>query len=203
MSSALSSVRTRRTQQPQPQPQSQGQMLPQPQSQSPYNPVPVASGPGTVTLQQVIEIYGKRINTLETLVQQVDVKKAGVGVTLSQVNDLMESKLKNVGGIATTTDEMVKEWDARFVLFAQELADLKDIVLHLQDYTMTVNKTLLNSLGATPPQNMSTTNVDFTSTSFGGGILNSFGYTEEEEKEEEDKGGEEKEEEEGNDEDKF
>ena len=37
----------------------------------------------------------------------------------------------------------MEEMDTRFDILAREIADLKDIVLKLQAYTMDVNKTLL------------------------------------------------------------
>jgi hypothetical protein len=37
---------------------------------------------------------------------------------------------------------MADEFDTKFAVLAQEVADLKDIVLKLQAYTMEVNKTL-------------------------------------------------------------
>jgi len=143
MSSALSSIRTRRTQPPpNTTVNSNGYINP---NINPSGQVPVNQGPniipnaGTATLQQIIEIYGKRINSLETKVQQ---NQPGSSVTLPQVHDLIQSKLNNID----QSKELVKEWDTRFELIAQELADLKDIVLHLQDYTMSVNKILFDKL---------------------------------------------------------
>jgi hypothetical protein len=37
---------------------------------------------------------------------------------------------------------MADEFDTKFAVLAQEVADLKDVVLKLQAYTMEVNKTL-------------------------------------------------------------
>ena len=94
-----------------------------------------------MTLQQIIEIYGKRLITLESWMQ-----KASSTVTVPQVHEIVQSKLKNLeisNQQSQSNDEVIKEWNARFELIAQELADVKDMVLHLQDYTMSVNKVLL------------------------------------------------------------
>ena len=176
MSSALSSIRTRRTQQqpsvtsiasgashlhqqPQPQPhhlqqqplqpqqqphsshyQQQQQPIPLPQQHPPKTYPTGGNNTGQATLQQIIEIYGKRLITLESWMQTAQ-KNNGVSITLPQVNELIQSKIKSVP--AASIDETVKEWNARFELIAQELSDLKEVVLQLQNYTMTVNKVLL------------------------------------------------------------
>jgi len=153
MSSALSSIRTRRTQPPpsnsanpaisgnnngyiQTNPNYAGNQVAPNTNQGPPNA-------GTATLQQIIEIYGKRINALESRIQQ---NPSSSSVTLPQVHDLIQSKINNLD----PSKEIIKEWDNRFELIAQELADLKDIVLHLQDYTMTINKVLFEKLPVIP-----------------------------------------------------
>jgi hypothetical protein len=45
--------------------------------------------------------------------------------------------------IPPETNEIMEEMDTRFDILAREIADLKDVVLKLQAYTMDVNKTLL------------------------------------------------------------
>jgi hypothetical protein len=41
-------------------------------------------------------------------------------------------------------EEMVEEFDKRYNMLAEEIINIKNIVLSLQSYTMEVNKTLLD-----------------------------------------------------------
>lgn len=136
MSSALSSVRTRRTQQHPPVTaiaSGKGQMTPPPvQSQNSNQSSNQQSiSPTHLTLPQILEIFGKRLNALEASKPPPQVARGN--------DEKMLVELKK------TNEETTKEWNERFELIAQELADLKDIVLRLQDYTMSVNKVLYDN----------------------------------------------------------
>ena len=90
---------------------------------------------GGLTLPQVISLVDKRLITLETFMKE------------SQ-NSLPSSQTSGFVSAATTSasedavNAMADEFDTKFAVLAQEVADLKDIVLKLQSYTMEVNKTL-------------------------------------------------------------
>ena len=91
------------------------------------NSVPVQvqaqQNPAGLTLPQVISLVDKRLVTLETFMKE--------SKTVTPVSSSEESM-----------NGMADEFNAKFELLAGEVAELKDIVLKLQSYTMEVNKTL-------------------------------------------------------------
>lgn len=185
MSSALSSVRTRRTN-PQtatpPAPVTRNGPTPVGNRNIPYSPAPAPSttynpnpisnqtpspNPGAVgtptaglSLHQIIDIYGKRILQLESFMNQNkstpltsgSQSHPDSGISLEDVQALIDSKLdvfqrKREKEASQTQDEVLQEFHSRFELLANEIADLKDVVLQLQRYTMTVNKVLIENAG--------------------------------------------------------
>ena len=125
MSQAIASARKRRGVPQTPEPvQTRGSM--------PQQPNVNASG---LTLPQVISIVDKRLVTLETFMRES--KQNTENITVSRVNE---------GEPSDPSEEQVswiEEFNHRFELLAQEINNMKDIVLKLQSYTMEVNKTLL------------------------------------------------------------
>ena len=90
---------------------------------------------GGLTLPQVISLVDKRLVTLETFMKE------------SQSNGTKTSSESATSASATSSSEeavnqLADEFDSKFSILAQELAELKDVVLKLQSYTMEVNKTL-------------------------------------------------------------
>ena len=89
---------------------------------------------GGLTLPQVISLVDKRLVTLETFMKE----------TQQTVSSVPEQP--NVFASTSASEEAVNlladEFNSKFEILAQEVADLKDIVLKLQSYTMEVNKTL-------------------------------------------------------------
>lgn len=89
---------------------------------------------GGLTLPQVISLVDKRLVTLETFMKE----------TQQTVSSVPEQP--NVFASTSASEEavnlMADEFNSKFEILAQEVADLKDIVLKLQSYTMEVNKTL-------------------------------------------------------------
>lgn len=84
-----------------------------------------------LTLPQVITLVDKRLTVLET-----------------HMRDNLESRSNpSTGAVASdipsNITEVLDEFNERFEALADELANLKNIVLSLQSYTMDVNKTLL------------------------------------------------------------
>jgi hypothetical protein len=82
----------------------------------------------------------------------------GIGLTLPQVIALVDKRLTIVESFMTeskttglsnnvvvnsSNDSMMEELNARCVMLAEEIINLKNIVLNLQSYTMEVNKTLM------------------------------------------------------------
>jgi len=92
---------------------------PTPSSVPPPAPV-VQERPTGLTLQQFISNLDKRVVTLE-------------------------ESLRTTSSNDTNSDisALIDEFNSRFEMFATEIADMKDVILKLQSYTMDVNKMLL------------------------------------------------------------
>jgi oligoendopeptidase F len=86
---------------------------------------PQPSPSAGLTLPQVIQLVDARLIKLETFVKSQADKPADNSVSQELV------------------DSLHKEFNEKFEMLAEEIADLKDIVLKLQSYTMEVNKTLM------------------------------------------------------------
>ena len=96
-------------------------------------PVPTGNQGSGLTLPQVISVIDTRLIVLETFMK--DTKEGKMAVNNTNVPPPAPS--------VSETNEIMEEMDTRFDILAREIADLKDIVLKLQAYTMDVNKTLL------------------------------------------------------------
>jgi hypothetical protein len=81
-----------------------------------------------LTLPQVISIIDNRLTNLETFMKEEKTKAPSV-------NNISENNV-------SLTDDVFSEFNHRTMLLAEEVANLKDIVLKLQSYTLEVNKTL-------------------------------------------------------------
>jgi hypothetical protein len=88
--------------------------------------VQVQQNPAGLTLPQVISLVDKRLVTLETFMKE---SKTAAPVSSSSSSE-------------ESMNLMADEFNAKFELLAGEVAELKDIVMKLQSYTMEVNKTL-------------------------------------------------------------
>lgn len=112
-------------------------------------PVPVpypSSGPSSsaqpqgFTLQQVIAVIDNRLLNLEHFMKEskdTGVKHVHFEPEPNDVRTMGQHIVDN------SVSEILNEFSARFDMIADEVANLKDIVLKLQTYTMDVNKTLL------------------------------------------------------------
>ena len=98
-------------------------------------PEPVAqqAPPAGLTLPQVIALVDKRLVTLETFMR--DTKTAVPAPAQTQVQAPVPSAID---------DEMLDEINTKFDLLAGEVAELKDMLVKLQSYTMEVNKKLFD-----------------------------------------------------------
>jgi len=107
------------------------QPLPSPIGQQSQSATP-ASG---LTLQQVIAVIDKRLITLETFMKDSneDVNR--------KVSFQDETSMSDVPSNLT---EIISEFNSRFDLLAEEIGNIKDVVIKLQSYTMEVNKTLMD-----------------------------------------------------------
>jgi hypothetical protein len=83
-----------------------------------------------LTLPQVIALVDKRLITLEQFMKQ----QSESSNTFSANNNAVPSNI----------DAIIDEFNARFSILAEEIDNMKNIVLKLQTFTMDVNKTLLD-----------------------------------------------------------
>ena len=100
---------------------------------------PQQGSPGGLTLQQVITVINSRLLTLETAEKERR-ENPSVGFVGGSVEG--GETLKD-GEVEIPIGEILSEYAERFDFLTQELADIKEIVLKLQSYTMDVNRTLL------------------------------------------------------------
>jgi hypothetical protein len=99
-----------------------------------------------MTLPQVIALIDKRLVNLETITKEKLFD--GTDDSVSMENTSSFSK------------EILDEFNSRFEIMAEEIANIKNIVLSLQSYTMDVNKMLLDERTKLQIEN---TNIKFES----------------------------------------
>ncbi len=93
---------------------------------------PQATG---LSLQQVISLVDTRLVKLETFMRETQAAEKQQPVVNMPTQAAPTS--------SSDMDEFADEVNDRFDMLAVEIANLKDIVLKLQSYTMEVNKTLM------------------------------------------------------------
>ena len=91
------------------------------------------NGAPALTLPQVIALVDKRLTKLE------DSVKAGSNTNANTNTNTNTSDAPPSNVVA----EYMEEMDRKFELLAEEITNMKDIVLKLQSFTMDVNKTLM------------------------------------------------------------
>lgn len=87
---------------------------------------------GGLTLPQVISVVDARLIKLEKFMKDTQSQQSQPAITPESTQNE-----------PTLNSSLIDEFQSRFDLLAQELMDLKNIVLKLQSYTMDVNKQLL------------------------------------------------------------
>lgn len=105
------------------------------QSQAQSQDQPNVNSAG-LTLPQVIAVIDRRLINLETFVKES--KSQSLPQQQQQVN------LAPVPENSEQFSELFEEYNHRFEVLADEIANMKDIVLKLQSYTMDVNKALMD-----------------------------------------------------------
>ena len=83
-----------------------------------------------LTLPQVITIIDNRLIKLETFM-----KESSTNIDVSATSETQST--------SPDVSQWINEFNNRFEILAEEIGNLKDIVLKLQSYTMDINKTLL------------------------------------------------------------
>ena len=86
-----------------------------------------------LTLPQVISLVDARLIKLETFMKE------------TRTNSSVETKNtpSETQNFSSNSSVSADEFDEKFEILANEIADLKDIVIKLQSYTMEVNKMLM------------------------------------------------------------
>ena len=103
----------------------------------PQTPQPSA-GTG-LTLPQVIAVVDRRLVALETFAKETRAKALVAPVqVLAPVQALAPTVAPAIA------EEFLEEVNTKFELLANEIAELKDMLLKLQSYTMEVNKRLVD-----------------------------------------------------------
>lgn len=133
MSRAIASARQRRA------------GLTQPEPQSVPKSAPTTTESSGLTLPQVIALVDIRLSKLEKFMK--DTQENGVPAAStsapSSLNVKFEKSDAGVDNGLTDLNEVLDDFNNRFVMLATEISQLKDVVMKLQTYTMDVNKMLL------------------------------------------------------------
>jgi hypothetical protein len=101
-----------------------------PQQQELSNP----QQPSGLTLPQVIALIDSRLIKLEKFMNEKEQNPTPVNVSMNSFSN---------GNLPSNINDILEEYQQRFLLLAEEINLLKDTVLKLQTYTMDVNKILL------------------------------------------------------------
>ena len=92
-----------------------------------------------MSLQQVITVFDQRLLHLEKIIiEQGSTSQTSEGkaeIDLEQLNEIQQS-------FQTSISKCVNEFDHRYNLLANEVVELKEMLLKLQSYTLEVNKAL-------------------------------------------------------------
>jgi hypothetical protein len=99
-----------------------------------------------LTLPQVIAVVDARLIKLETFMKDTQSKGPIVQAQTQTQNQTpvqtpVQAPVQTP--VQAPSDDILSEFDEKFEVLANEIADLKDIVLKLQSYTMDVNKMLM------------------------------------------------------------
>jgi len=91
------------------------------------------------TLPQAISVIDNRLVALEKFMRETQNNQLStIQYKIQETTQSVDPSIKH-----DFINHMVEEFNERFSIFAQEISEMKDIVLKLQTYTMDVNKTLL------------------------------------------------------------
>jgi hypothetical protein len=97
---------------------------------------------GGLTLPQVIALVDRRLVVLESFMK--DTKAAQAQQAPAPVQQVLAPVQQVLAPAQQLDDEVIDEINNRFELLAGEVAELKDILIKLQSYTMEVNKRLVD-----------------------------------------------------------
>ena len=130
MSRAIASARQRRAGIIQPEP-------PVPQSNNTITP------PAGLTLPQVIALVDTRLIKLEQFMKESQSPDRQSQTSFSSQVDIIRDKPVTEGQESVNLNDILEDYNNRFIILAEEISQIKDTLLKLQSYTMDVNKMLL------------------------------------------------------------
>lgn len=112
-----------------------------------------------LTLQQVISVIDKRLINVESFMKDSK-ENSSKKVNFEDENqDNNNDNGKDTYDNNNELNNIIIEYNSRFALLAEEISNIKDTLLKLQTYTMSVNKTLmeeriqiLSDLGSIEPE---------------------------------------------------
>ena len=113
-----------------------------PQAEIPRSNVPnsSANGPqgpqGGLTLPQVIALVDARLTKLEMFQKKTESTPLGQSPQILPTISEKDDSISNL-------NEIIDDFQQRFIMLATEIGSLKDTIMKLQTYTMDVNKMLL------------------------------------------------------------
>ena len=143
-SAPLENTVQRRTNMPQPGARQQIPPQQQPQQRTPM-PETVDSQPNMqrpMSLQQVISVFDKRLLHIEGhIIKNGYANNQTEKVDSSSITKDMDSLKES---IRANLDGQFSEFDHRYQLLANEISNLKQIVLKLQSYSLEINKSLMD-----------------------------------------------------------
>ena len=119
--------------------QSSAQSTPTMQRQQPIN-VEQTNPQKPMSLQQVISVFDKRLLHIESIIAKEQQLISGNAVAVEQPsinNEQVQEMIQHY------LNPHISEFDHRYQMLATEIANLKQIVLKLQAYTLDVNKSLI------------------------------------------------------------
>jgi len=121
------------------------------------NPVPVLPNTSTtnnsqsgLTLPQVISLIDRRLINLETFVnKQQSENEKNVSNNKTPEPELITSApavdhTEDIVKLNENVHELANEFNARYDILANEILDIKNLLLKLQSFTMEVNKSLMD-----------------------------------------------------------
>tara|TARA_Y100000389_G_C17186888_1_gene376854 strand:- start:77 stop:577 length:501 start_codon:yes stop_codon:yes gene_type:complete len=60
------------------------------------------------------------------------------------INEFIMNLDNKLNSLETNTNSVIQEYESRFTMLAEEIADIKDVIIKLQSFSMEINKDLHN-----------------------------------------------------------
>jgi hypothetical protein len=116
-----------------------------------------------LTLPQVIAVIDKRLVTLEQFMGESKLGRSEMS------NSTIQHSVESSNSESISLNNIVEEFNSRYEILAEEILNIKNIVMNLQSYTMEVNKTLVEErirILSDLPTSSSSNNLEQTAESF-------------------------------------